>query len=386
MGASSDVEFFPVSFMNESIKKVLRFTKIYGLPRTLTKICGRIRIGTFFFSLRPVEKSAGMLGCGQFAFSTLAYFALKKGVGFISCFDVEETRASSFSNFYRVEQVATSANDLLDIKELKTVFIASNHASHTGYALKALKLGVNVHIEKPVSVNYEEFGELLRVKRLSSAKIVAGYNRPFSKAIRFLGKKIGGNMQPISLSCFVSGHVLGEDHWYRKPQEGTRICGNVGHWIDLAMHLFNVRGELPDTCDVCVTYANVEDEPDDNISISISTNLNDLVNIFLTARSEPFEGINETINVQSGNMIAKIDDFRSMQYWNGSIYKKLKFWPKDVGHKKSVEQVLGGRSQRDWHEVELSTVLMLGIKEMVLAREVQKSFEIKEELQALIND
>lgn len=99
------------------------------------------------------------------------------------------------------------------------------------------------------------------------------------------------------------------DHWYRLPEEGTRVCGNIGHWIDLAVHLMKTRGRIPEKFIISISYSDVKDF-DDNISITITTNLRDLINIILTARSEPLEGVNETINFQCGNLIAKIDDFR----------------------------------------------------------------------------
>ncbi len=30
-------------------------------------------------------------------------------------------------------------------------------------------------------------------------------------------------VEPLSLVCVVLGHLLPHDHWYRHPQEGTRI-------------------------------------------------------------------------------------------------------------------------------------------------------------------
>ena len=84
----------------------------------------------------------------------------------------------------------------------------------------------------------------------------------------------------------------------------------------------------------------------------------------LSSRTEPFEGINETINIQCDDVIAKIDDFRKLTIWKNDYFFKKKYFPKDVGHRKSVNQPWG-KFKRDWHEVELSTLLMLHIKDMV---------------------
>ena len=44
-----------------------------------------------------------------------------------------------------------------NFSDLDAVYIASNHASHTEYAIKALRHGVSVYVEKPLSVNWDQF-------------------------------------------------------------------------------------------------------------------------------------------------------------------------------------------------------------------------------------
>jgi hypothetical protein len=90
----------------------------------------------------------------------------------------------------------------------------------------------------------------------------------------------------------------------------------------------------------------------------------DLISIVLTSRSEPFEGINETINVQGSGIIAKIDDFRDVQIWHEEQYDRRRFSWKDVGHERAILQPFDG-SQRAWDEVRASTLLMLALLDMV---------------------
>lgn len=269
---------------------------------------------------------------------------------------------------------------LLSNERCKYVYIASNHASHTDYAIRALQEGKKVYIEKPVSVNYEQFRSLFGFRRnhlQSIDSIFVGYNRPFSPAIQKLNNFIKDCYLPVTLNCFVIGHFIEKNHWYRNPEEGTRICGNVGHWLDLSINLLNTRGKIPQFYTINISYSNTE-EIDDNISISIVTELNDLVTIIITSRSEPFEGINESIQLQSGDTIAKIDDFREMHLWKGSRKIKYRFSPKDVGHSNAINQPFNGM-RRDFIEIEVSTVIMLEISDMVKRKEnlrVVEPFEI----------
>ena len=144
----------------------------------------------------------------------------------------------------------------------------------------------------------------------------------------------------------------------------------------------NIRGNIPNKIDISISWANIIENIDDDISISISTDLNDIINITLTSRNEPFDGINEEILLQAGDIIAKIDDFRNLQLWKGEEYKHIKFNPKDVGHSKSICQITNG-FKRDWNEVIYSTILMLKITDMIRNKISSDNIYLKDEAQKL---
>lgn len=348
----------------EKLAKLARFVRIYGPGRTLYKASGRLRLGGVGFMGRRHERTIGIIGYGQFAFATIGYFlSRQRGAGIAACYDPDAKAAETFARFYRMPTPAPDAAALIADPAVKIVYIASNHASHADYAIAALERGLTVYCEKPVAVTEEQLIRLAAAERRAPGRLFAGYNRPFSAVIDLLRNACGGASQPMTLSCFISGHVLAADHWYRKPEEGTRVCGNVGHWLDLAVHMLSWSGTLADRWQIALNWSN-PDARDDDVAITLTSERQDLINIVLTARSEPFEGINETINFQQGGIIAKIDDFRACSIWKGRSLVKKRFWPKDVGHRRAILQPFGA-GKRDWREVELSTLLMLHITSMV---------------------
>jgi hypothetical protein len=129
------------------------------------------------------------------------------------------------------------------------------------------------------------------------------------------------------------------------------------------VHIFAWRG-LPDKLEICLAWAN-DDDRDDNLSIAIASDRDDIFSVMMTSRCEPFEGVSETINFQHAKTICKIDDFRRMTIWQGSRRRRRRYWPKDVGHERAILQPFRPESGRDWHEIELSTLLILHIAEMV---------------------
>lgn len=275
----------------------------------------------------------------------------------------------------RVGKACSSFDALLETPGLRVVYIASNHATHAAYAVAALRAGLDVYVEKPIAVDEVQLTALLLAVEGSRSRIFAGYNRPFSAAIRELQREVTiDRSRGISLQCFVSGHLIAADHWYRDPGEGTRICGNVGHWLDLLVHVLAWRG-LPDKLSISLTWAN-ESEPDDNIVIAIASDRDDVFSLMLTSRCEPFEGISETISFQHADTICVIEDFRRIAIWQDTRVVRRRYWPKDVGHKAAVLQPFDSASHREWGEVILSTRLMLHITKMVRAREQRSEFAL----------
>ena len=132
----------------------------------------------------------------------------------------------------------------------------------------------------------------------------------------------------------------------------------------------NTRGKIPNKFHVNIAYSNLN-EIDDNISITMTTEYNDLISIIISSRAEPFEGINESIQFQSGKIFAKIDDFRKIDIWDDSNKSTFKFYPKDVGHYLAINQPFND-FKRDFSEIEISTILMLEIKDMVLKLEKER--------------
>ncbi|WP_314069752.1 Gfo/Idh/MocA family oxidoreductase [Campylobacter showae] len=367
------------------LKKVFRYICIYGIERTLFKIFGRLRVLNIFLPTLRV-KNIGLIGCGQFGFATIGYFVFKKAPSlFLAAYDINKNNQVSFEKFYNLEHTP-DIKYIFSNPKIAIVYIASNHFSHTTYAIEAIKNNKIVYLEKPISVTHSQLKDLVRCVSTHNVSIYAGYNRPFSGAIMDLKKAIKiFEKKPITLSCFISGHFIDKNHWYREPQEGTRICGNVGHWIDLAIHIFCWR-RLPRKYIISIAYSNA-DEFDDNIAITITTELNDLISIVLTARSDPFEGINETINFQYDQTIAKIDDFRLMTIWQKEKLIKKKYRPKDVGHKNAILQPFAINDyKREWNEIEISTLLMLFIKDMVIDREVSGVFDLDSEWSKIVDE
>lgn len=351
--------------MIEHFAKILRYIRLYGLRRTIFKVIARSKMSLPLTLWPSAKQDIALIGCGQFGVTTLGYFLTRRfGRRLKYVFDVDSDSAHRARHVLGASRIASCAHEIFADPEVSYVYIASHHSSHADYAVAALQHGKTAFTEKPVAVTRAQLERLSDAAFRAEGRLFAGYNRPFSPAILTLKEWVGAEpMGGVSLSCFVSGHVISKEHWYRRPIEGTRISGNAGHWIDLFCHILAWRS-MPEIFKIQLAQAD-PDEPDDNFILTIATEKKDIFVLTLTARSEPFEGINETINYQQDDVICKIDDFRKMTVWRGTRVNTWRYWPKDPGHRLAAMQPFIADHIRSWDEVEISTLLMLHVTEMV---------------------
>ena len=370
------------SFYNKkSLVKIFRFIKIYGFLRTIIKAFGRIRPNIsfkfLFYLFNPLRKNikVGIIGCGQFPYSTSIYYlTLFSKSKLIWCYDIDYEAARSLAKFYGINNFSDKI-EILDI-DVDLVYIASNHATHTPYAIKFLNKKTNVYIEKPISTDFKQLNELDNLYTRLSNNLYCGYNRPHSPAIKTMLKYIDRKKYPFTFSCFIVGHFLPDNHWYRDSKEGNRICGNLGHWIDLFVHFLFIRDVNISDINISISYSDTE-SPSENLVVTFTTPFNDIATITFSARGEPFEGVSETINFQQNELLCKIHDFRLIEIWNGEKYYKKSFWNKDVGHKNAILQPFQQEVSRDWLELNISTRLMLEVSKMVDLNENYKKLKIE---------
>lgn len=367
------------------MKRVLRYIKLYGLQRTITKVLGRLRLRLplwiilFFPRYLRKGKKVAIIGCGHQAYSSISfYLSINTNSKIIGVYDINKSAAESLAFAYKTKYV--ELNDFFSKKELKPdlVYICTNHATHADLSLKFLEIGCDVFIEKPICVNTRELKELSKlVKSNNSLNVYAGYNRPLSPAIRKIKENRSNIGNSFTLSCFVIGHHIEEGHWYRNSEEGTRIISNLSHWIDLFVNMIFWNEWNKEYIKISISYS-FDGEYSNNFNEPFTINLNssngDFSSITFSCREEPYEGVNETINFQHGSYIAKIDDFRAMSVWNNENYKKYKFWPKNNGHKRCINQPFE-TTHRSWEELSISTELILLIDDMVKNHHTSKKFE-----------
>ena len=119
------------------------------------------------------------------------------------------------------------------------VIVATAHDSHTHLACAAVKAGHRVFLEKPPTVTAEDVHQLAEVMQANPGAIEIGFNRRYHPLVTAGARQLSKESGPTSISCVVKELTFQPDHWYFWPNQGTRITGNLCHWIDLAVYLID---------------------------------------------------------------------------------------------------------------------------------------------------
>jgi len=349
------------------IKKVLRYCTLYGVRRTLVKVKGQYHMKKTYSTLPPLPSipegggHVGLIGCGNFAFSNIAYY-LNKNYGRVirGAMDIDINKAASLYETYKLRYYTSDAERIIHDPEITLVYIASNHASHAEYAIQALEAGKHVHIEKPHVVRLDQLERLRDAMARSQGKVGLGFNRPNSRIGKAMKSYLDSQSGPAMYNWFIAGHEIAPDHWYFKAEEGGRVLGNLCHWTDFVYQLVSPADRYPITitptraqksdCDIAVTYV----FGDGTIAA-----------ITFSAKGHTFEGVRERFDAHRGNVLIGMDDFKSLTIQVVEKTIKIAPWFRDHGHEWCVRNSYemarpgGGQSARScsiayvWETAEL---------------------------------
>ena len=309
---------------------------------------------------------------GNHAFTCIAFILQThfKNV-FKSCYDIQEKNSNFFAATYSGAVSAQDFSDLLSEPCADLFYIASDHASHFKYAKTVLASGKRVFIEKPICLNLREL-EVLS-ESFDGKNIFTGLNRKHSPHTKFLIQKLQQNTSgPLTMIAIIQGHHLEPDHWYNQSQQGTRVNGNLIHWIDLFLFLVSKFDPIKQIDISCISG---DYDFDDNLSVSLLVNNTHLGTISLLSRVEPVSGIEEQITVQNNQVSASIDNFVATRVHcvTNKVFRFRTLY-KEVGHAECVCYPLECEENTYWHSDVISTAVAIQLSENLSKK--NKSFSV----------
>ncbi|WP_235298246.1 Gfo/Idh/MocA family protein [Portibacter marinus] len=198
----------------------------------------------------------GIIGCGDVA-------EIKSGPAFNKIKDSKllavmrrnADKAASFAKRHQVPYSYSDADLLLENEEINAVYIATPPSSHLELAIKSLKAGKMIYLEKPMVLNIHEAQLLNKAVHDHRAKLcVAHYRRAlpaFQKVKELLDEKAIGTVRLVEINIRQPLHsdliANTDENWRIVPE----ISGG-GYFYDLAPHQLDLMcfyfGDIEEIC------------------------------------------------------------------------------------------------------------------------------------------
>jgi predicted dehydrogenase/threonine dehydrogenase-like Zn-dependent dehydrogenase len=264
----------------------------------------------------------GVLGAGLFANSILLP-AIKKVdeielVGIASSGGLHAQHSGKKFGF----QYATSSDDeIINDTNINTVAILTRHNTHTELAIKALKAGKHVFVEKPLAVDSKQLSAVIKVLATANHQLLTvGFNRRFAPLAQALSSFFYHRNEPMHIHYRVNAGLIPLNHWTQDPEiGGGRIIGEACHFVDFIAFLV---GAAP----LSVTAHALPDNGkyrEDNISMTFTFPDGSIGIVdYLANGDKSFS--KERIEVFCSGQIAVLDDFVSLQTVKDGKKKEIK--------------------------------------------------------------
>jgi predicted dehydrogenase len=274
----------------------------------------------------------GILGCGNFAFSHVAYY-LRKNYGAVirGVMDPNIHKAASLAQEFDADYYTTDASRVIADPAIDLIYIASNHASHAEYAIEALAHGKSVHIEKPHVVTYDQLERLTAAMQHSAGRVTLGFNRPNSPIGKIIRESLGSQSGASMFNWFIAGHEIAPDHWYYNAEEGGRVLGNLCHWTDFVLQLVPPEQRYP----ITITPTRAE-KSDCDIAVTYLFGDASIAAITFSAKGHTFEGVRERFAAHRGNVLIAMDDFKELTVEVVDRKQRTSHLFRDHGHQEAI--------------------------------------------------
>jgi polar amino acid transport system substrate-binding protein len=324
---------------------------------------------------RPGVSSAsplniGFVGAGKFAQGSLIPpVKAFDGATLVGACTGNGLSATNVAKSFGFQFATTAAEEVLESKNVGTVFIATRHNLHARYVLHALKAGKNVFVEKPLALYRRELEEIAKTfgavsRRTSNSRklsrspiLMVGFNRRFAPLVAEAKKFFENAVGPFAIQYRINAGFLPANHWTQDPVEGGgRIIGEVCHFVDLIQYF---TGSPPTKVFAEAVRGDANSPNDDSVAVTLKFE-NGSVGVITYLSNGDSSVPKERIELFSTGRTAVIDNFQSLKLHQQGTTTEHRLSTTEKGHREEVRQFLaavqtGGPSPIDFKSLVTTT-------------------------------
>lgn len=211
------------------------------------------------------------------------------------------------------------------------VVVATAHDSHAQLASSAVNAGHRVFLEKPPTVTPADVSLLAAAMRSRPGSVEIGFNRRYHPLIRAARSRLQRESGPTSISCVVKELSFEDDHWYFWPNQGTRVTGNLCHWIDLGVYLID-GSPFPVAVTLSPRVPGSAPGCDEERVLTVTFEDGSLLSVLGTTRGDDIRGVQEFMDIRRGGASITIDDLWKMRVRSNGIERYTRTLFRDKAH------------------------------------------------------
>jgi predicted dehydrogenase len=254
-------------------------------------------------------------------------------------------------------------------KNEKLCVVSSYHSYHTRQAVEFLKLDSSkVILEKPPCVTLEDFESLLSV--YDEERLFISYHRRYAPWNLKIKELLANSEYPFIANFQIKEKKLSSYHWYYWPNQGTRITGNLCHWIDLSIFFFGKPSEI---------FISKNPLGVDLSNFSILFSNNSLASFSYSDYGDLTRGVQENINIKGNDIEIILNDYLSLTIWSKGRMKNKRNIRRDKGHKKmnlKIKSYIDNNLPSDYSKKDFIYTTLTYIKIVELMKSDQSSLKL----------
>lgn len=214
---------------------------------------------------------------------------------------------------------ACSTTDIEEVfanPKVDLVIICTRHDLHMSQALRALKAGKHVLLEKPLALTKAELDQLVEFyegdKVGDKPILLTGFNRRFSPYVQDIKKSLQGRSNPIIMNYRMNAGYIPLDHWVHGPEGGGRNRGEACHIYDLFTFLTDSEVENIQAHSLVPKTQHYSSK--DNFMVTLSFKDGSLAHLTYTAMGAKAFA-KEHLEVYFDGKVAHMEDYKNLKYY-----------------------------------------------------------------------
>ena len=130
------------------------------------------------------EINLGFIGSGNYSQRViLPHIKSRKDVSKVGLCSLKGANAMHYGRKFGFRYGTTDFNEIVEDKEINTVFILTRHDLHSKIVIECLKNNKAIFVEKPLALNQKQLDKIKKAYETSQNDITVGFNRRFSPYI-----------------------------------------------------------------------------------------------------------------------------------------------------------------------------------------------------------